>query len=472
MNGETIAMIKALQNKSIEKLKTSGGSADAGKVLTVGSDGRIAPIDLPVGEGQIALDGTLTIARAAAGAKETGDAIRSLNGSLSDANYFVDYTFYDGYVNADGGISTPTSNKERYTSLIEVPADGKIGVILRYPEDRAMWLMYAAYDSNQEYIKRYHIKNSITAKSANEIITIDSRAKFIRFSFRSFNDCYFAVYNPIIDRLNTVVLNTNSMKNDIELSLNSISSVKSVNHRGFVDAPENTLPAYKLSRKMGFTYVETDITFTSDNVPVLLHDTKINRVARNSDGSEISEIVNITEITYEQALAYDFGIYKGEQYAGTKIPTFTEFIILCKRLGLHPYVELKRGSQEQISGLVPIAKRYDMLENITWISFYTSLLGYVKTSLPNARLGYLVDTITSTKIDEAVALKTSENKVFIDTDYRNLTPEIVESCVDADIPLEVYTVDDASAFATIDAYVSGYTSNMLIGSKQLLELYS
>lgn len=29
MNGETIAMIKALQVKSIEELKTSGGTADA-----------------------------------------------------------------------------------------------------------------------------------------------------------------------------------------------------------------------------------------------------------------------------------------------------------------------------------------------------------------------------------------------------------------------------------------------------------
>lgn len=51
MNGETIAMIKALQNKSIVELKTSGGSSDAGKVLTVGSDGKITPTNLPVGEG-------------------------------------------------------------------------------------------------------------------------------------------------------------------------------------------------------------------------------------------------------------------------------------------------------------------------------------------------------------------------------------------------------------------------------------
>ena len=134
MNGETIAMIKALQNKSIEKLKTSGGSADAGKVLTVGSDGRIAPIDLPVGEGQIALDGTLTIAGAAADAKETGDAIRSLNGSLHDVkeDFKPFYTETDltsdftqgAYYNLGGGVGatvpvSPSTNASY--SYIVVP---------------------------------------------------------------------------------------------------------------------------------------------------------------------------------------------------------------------------------------------------------------------------------------------------------------------------------------------------------------
>lgn len=147
-------------------------------------------------------------------------------------------------------------------------------------------------------------------------------------------------------------------------------------------------------------------------------------------------------------------------------------MLLCKRLGLHPYVELKGGSQEQINGLVAIAKRYDMSENITWISFYTTFLNRVKSKIPTARLGYICDTVTSAKIDEAVALKTSENKVFIDANYTNLTTGVVESCADADLPLEVYTVDNVNAFATIDTYVSGYTSNMFIGSKVLLELYS
>jgi len=82
MNGETIAMIKALQVKSIEELKTSGGSADAGKVLTVGSDGKLIPAELEVGEGQVAVDGSLSVSGAAADAKKVGDALSAVNGSL------------------------------------------------------------------------------------------------------------------------------------------------------------------------------------------------------------------------------------------------------------------------------------------------------------------------------------------------------------------------------------------------------
>ena len=108
MTGETIAMIKALQNKSIEELKTSGGSSDAGKVLTVGSDGKITPTNLPVGEGEIAVDGSLSVSGAAADAKKTGDAISALNGSLGNLedgfqiHSDVSATWESGYIRDNG----------------------------------------------------------------------------------------------------------------------------------------------------------------------------------------------------------------------------------------------------------------------------------------------------------------------------------------------------------------------------------
>ena len=93
------------------------------------------------------------------------------------------------------------------------------------------------------------------------------------------------------------------------------AAVKGVAHRGYSSfAPENTLPAYIMAYDMGFSYVECDLMWTSDEEPVLLHDASIDRT---SDGTG-----NIAELTLAQARNYDYGSWKSAVYTGTLIPTF------------------------------------------------------------------------------------------------------------------------------------------------------
>lgn len=243
-------------------------------------------------------------------------------------------------------------------------------------------------------------------------------------------------------------------------------NINSVNHRGYnTVAPENTLPAFKLSKANGFSMVETDVSFTSDDVAVCLHDSTINRTARNSDGTEIANTINISDITYAQALTYDFGIWKGAAYAGTKIPTFEEFIVLCRNLGLHPYIELKTGTQSQIEGLVDIVEACGMSGKVTWISFSASLLTYVKNYDAEARLGYIITSVTSTAITTAEGLKTTKNEIFIDSD--SYTAEDITLCRNAHIPLEVWTINSVSTIDNLDPYITGVTSDSLIAGYEL-----
>ena len=205
-------------------------------------------------------------------------------------------------------------------------------------------------------------------------------------------------------------------------------NVHSVNHRGYsANAPENTIPAYILSKLMGFTYVEADVSFTSDGVAVLLHDATIDRTS-NGSGS-------ISDMTYAEVSEYDFGSWKSSAYAGTKIATFDEFIVLCKRIGLHPYIELKDNGNyttEQIQGLVATVKACGMAGKVTWISFNDTFLSYVKTADPTARLGYLASgNVSATMVSKAQALRSGENEVFLDTKYSNLTDSGVQLCIDA-----------------------------------------
>ena len=260
--------------------------------------------------------------------------------------------------------------------------------------------------------------------------------------------------------------------------------VKSINHRGYSKvAPENTLPAFELSREKGFEYVEADVSFTKDGVPVLLHDAKINRTARNEDGSKLKKGVSINNITYEEALAYDFGIWKGKEFKGTKIPSFDEFLQLCKELHLHPYVELKENgayTRDQIELLVEIAEEKDLQKDITWISFSEKFLSWVRDRDPEARLGLLerflfsVDDYERTIII-AKNLQTEYNEVFLDVNMVPLlydehgTNIFISMCWEAGLPLEVWTVDQKDIVRNLDPYISGVTTNKLLYSEVINE---
>ena len=231
--------------------------------------------------------------------------------------------------------------------------------------------------------------------------------------------------------------------------------IKAIAHRGYsTEAPENTLPSYRLAKRKGFSYVECDVQWTSDNVPVLLHD---NTIDRTSNGTG-----NITSMTLAQVKEYDFGAWKDTKYAGTKIPTFEEFIILCKKLNLHAYIELKGGinaTKAQI--LVNILKKLGMIKNVTFISFTDSYLADILAILPTARVA-LLGTMTQTLIDKAIALQTEQNDVFINTDNYLLDVALVESAILSGIPVEVWTVNNTTRVHELVAMgISGISTDTL-----------
>lgn len=240
-------------------------------------------------------------------------------------------------------------------------------------------------------------------------------------------------------------------------------TVKAIAHRGYSSiAPENTLPAYKLAKQNGFSYAETDISFTSDGVAVCLHDATIDRT---SDGTG-----NIGSLTFAQVREYDFGSWKSSAYAGTLIPSFEEFILLCRNIGLHPYIELKNNggyTQAQIESLVDVVEEYGMKGKVSWISFSSSYLTYVKNYDSDARLGFVVSGLSSGNITTAQGLQTSSNEVFIDTSA--VTDEAATLCINGGLPMEVWTVDSVSTIQSMNPYITGVTSNSLIAGQILYD---
>lgn len=233
-----------------------------------------------------------------------------------------------------------------------------------------------------------------------------------------------------------------------DAKLNRNRTVNSVNHRGYVDAPENTLSAFRISKQKGFDMVECDVRFTCDNVAVLLHDKYVNRTS-NGHGK-------ISNITFEQARHMDFGNWKGAKYAGEKIPTFQEFIDLCVELELHPYVEIKNGATvAQVRQLSEIVKSANI--PVTWIARNVEYLSELHKLRSSDRLGLLVDIITEKSVKSMLSI--DKKLTFINANYSFLSRGKIDLCKQFGIPLEVWTLDNEGTITRIDSYISGITSN-------------
>ena len=235
--------------------------------------------------------------------------------------------------------------------------------------------------------------------------------------------------------------------------------LRAVAHRGLsMEAPENTLPAFRLAAERGFHYVETDIQFTADGVPVCLHDRYIDRT---SDGSG-----TIDSMTLEEVRRYDFGSWKSEDYAGTRIPTFEEFLYLCRNLGLHPYIEMKAetvSNGARARQLAQIVEACGMSGKVTWISFSHYLLTVLRDCDPKAPLGYLVEFVDENAVAMANVLRNGQNEVFLDTG--EYTDEGCQLCIDNDMPLELWVEDNPENILNLNPYITGVTSNQQIAGK-------
>lgn len=243
--------------------------------------------------------------------------------------------------------------------------------------------------------------------------------------------------------------------------LKSKENINSVCHAGFEDAPENTIPAFVEAYNAGFTIMECDSRITKDGVFVLLHDATINRTGRNADGSVISETINVADLTYAELQEYDFGIWKGDKYAGTKIPKTEDALKMFKALDLGVYIDIGTYpyfSKEQIWELMDIVDSCGMHDNVYYLvqSGYAS---YILEKDPTANIGFVANA--AWWISAAVC-QTGKNAVFLDAQFNTITQEKINNAKNHNIPTEAWTVTDAESQAIVDGfdYITGVTGTI------------
>ena len=147
-------------------------------------------------------------------------------------------------------------------------------------------------------------------------------------------------------------------------------------HRGWNSvAPENSLPAFGAAIAMGAPEIEFDLWFTKDGEVVSMHDSKLDRVS-NGTG-------RISDYTLAELRALDFGVKRGEEFSGLRIPTFEEIL---KKFACHCVmnIHLKTGGErpEYLGKVVDLIKKYDCLKYVYFMSGSDTLLERLEREFP------------------------------------------------------------------------------------------
>ena len=86
--------------------------------------------------------------------------------------------------------------------------------------------------------------------------------------------------------------------------------------------PENTILGFKEALKLNVDQLEIDLHMTKDGEIIMMHDHKVDRT---TNGTGL-----VRDFTLEEIKKLDAGSWKGEEFAGTQVPTFVEFLELLK----------------------------------------------------------------------------------------------------------------------------------------------
>ena len=160
-------------------------------------------------------------------------------------------------------------------------------------------------------------------------------------------------------------------------------------HRGVsTEYPENTMSAFYASVLQGYEVIELDPGVTSDGVFVTLHDQNINRTGRNADGSLIDKEILISDLTYEEASRYDYGVWFSNKFRGEKLPLLSDALDLAVKYNKIVKIDNKfrEFSEKDMASFFELLSNY--LNNIAFTCYTTEMVEKVLKRFPDAQIHF------------------------------------------------------------------------------------
>lgn len=189
-------------------------------------------------------------------------------------------------------------------------------------------------------------------------------------------------------------------------------------HRGGrTVAPENTMPALQAALDGPMGFVETDIQLTKDGVPVLMHDTWVNRTT-NGEG-------RVGDLTFAQLQTLDAGAWFSPEFAGTRVPTLESLLSALQAseasgAGKKALLEFKGfWTADEVTIVTDLIHLYDVADLVILSSFDLVTLQHVEEvdgTIPRAIITAELpnDPVRFARLYGAIAIITSQRAIESD----------------------------------------------------------
>ncbi len=230
-------------------------------------------------------------------------------------------------------------------------------------------------------------------------------------------------------------------------------------HRGFSSiAPENTLAAFELAIARKANSIEFDIQLSADSVPVIFHDSTLDRITGVSG--------KVREQNLSQLQTLNAGKWFGDEFSDEKIPTLKEALGILKNVDKFLYFDVKphcEWSDAEVADFVNTLNERGIKEKCVITSFSDKFLEQVRRVDGDLAIGQIVANLEAYKTQLSQAVANRDN--LISSQYRVLlsNPALIQASRSQGVDIVAWTVDDrADMQKLIDLGITRIVTNCLI----------
>lgn len=242
-----------------------------------------------------------------------------------------------------------------------------------------------------------------------------------------------------------------------------------IGHRGAMGhAPENTMTSFDQALKLGADMLEFDVRLSKDGIPVIVHDSNLDRTANRS--------LEVGDLNAEDLIQLDAGSWFDMRFAGEQIPRLSTLLKWAQAKKTKAkdkfayFVELKVDGDENrreqlIRSVVKDLKDAGALNRSVLISFDEPSLVITRKLFPDVSTGFLYSELLHDALERAKKLKT--NHLLPRKD--RVTGDLVTEAHSAGLAVVAWTADRLDEFRKLVIWgVDGIATNY---PDRLIEFY-